>query len=61
VLAAAVAAPDARAAVLEALLSQASPSLTSIRAGPDYRVAMLRVLAKRALETASARRAGGAA
>ena len=55
------AAPDARAAVLEELLSQATPSPRSIRASPDYRLAMLRVLAMRAVETALARRCGSAA
>jgi carbon-monoxide dehydrogenase medium subunit len=52
--------PERRAAVLEELLSQATPSPRSIRASPDYRLAMLRVLAMRALETAVARRAGSA-
>jgi carbon-monoxide dehydrogenase medium subunit len=50
------AAPEARAAVLEELLSQASPSPRSIRASPDYRLAMLRVLAMRALSQAIERR-----
>jgi carbon-monoxide dehydrogenase medium subunit len=49
------AAPEARAAVLEELLSQASPSARSLRASPDYRLAMLRVLSRRALDTALAR------
>jgi CO/xanthine dehydrogenase FAD-binding subunit len=49
---------DAQAAVLEELLSQATPSLHSLRAGPDYRLAMLRVLARRALARALARRSG---
>ncbi|MGD8684575.1 MAG: FAD binding domain-containing protein, partial [Chloroflexota bacterium] len=49
------AAPEARAAVLEELLSQASPSARSLRASPDYRLAMLRVLSMRALDTALAR------
>lgn len=61
VLADVTAAPQARASVLDELLSQASPSATSIRAGPDYRLAMLRVLAMRALDTALARRHGGVA
>lgn len=52
--------PDARAAILESLLSQATPSPRSIRASPDYRLAMLRVLAMRAVETALARRSGTA-
>jgi carbon-monoxide dehydrogenase medium subunit len=55
VLADATAPPDARAAVLEVLLSQASPSPRSIRASPDYRLAMLRVLAMRAFDTAIVR------
>ena len=55
------AAGDARAAVLEELLSQATPSVRSIRASPDYRLAMLRVLAMRALDTALERRSGSAA
>ena len=52
---------DQRAAVLDELLSQATPSLRSIRASPDYRLAMLRVLALRALATAHDRRSGRAA
>jgi CO/xanthine dehydrogenase FAD-binding subunit len=55
------AASDARAAILEELLSQASPSVRSIRASPDYRLAMLRVLAMRALGTALERRSRSAA
>ena len=50
--------PERRATVLDELLSQASPSPRSIRAGPDYRLAMLPVLATRAVETALARRDG---
>lgn len=61
VLADAGADPQQRAAVLEELLSQASPSPRSIRASPDYRVAMLHVLAMRALGTALERRSGSAA
>ena len=53
--------PRQRAAILEELLSQATPSPRSIRASPDYRLAMLRVLAMRALETAIDRRSGSAA
>jgi len=53
--------PEARAAILEDLLAQATPSLRSIRASPDYRLAMLRVLAMRALGAAIERRAGKAA
>jgi carbon-monoxide dehydrogenase medium subunit len=51
--------PEARADVLGKLLSQATPSPRSIRAGPDYRVAMLRVLAERAVATAIERRDRG--
>jgi CO/xanthine dehydrogenase FAD-binding subunit len=52
-------APDgARAAVLEHLLADATPSATSMRAGPEYRLAMLRVLARRALAAALERRDG---
>ena len=50
-----------RAAVLDALLSQATPSPRSIRASPDYRLAMLRVLAMRAVATSLERRSGSAA
>jgi len=53
--------PEKRAAVLEELLGQASPSPRSIRAGPDYRLAMLPVLAGRALQAAIARRSGSVA
>jgi CO/xanthine dehydrogenase FAD-binding subunit len=53
--------PEARAAILEELLAQATPSPRSIRASPDYRLAMLRVLAMRALGAAIERRAGRAA
>jgi carbon-monoxide dehydrogenase medium subunit len=50
------AAPDsAKAPILEAMLSEASPSARSIRATPEYRLAMLRVLAMRALRTALVR------
>jgi carbon-monoxide dehydrogenase medium subunit len=52
---------EKRTAILEALLSQATPSPRSIRASPDYRLAMLRVLAMRALDTAIDRRGGSAA
>ena len=52
---------EKRAAILDELLSQATPSPRSIRASPDYRLAMLRVLAMRALETALERRSGSAA
>lgn len=54
------AAPEARAAILEELLSQATPSARSIRASPDYRQAMLRVLAMRALSQAIERRSRSA-
>lgn len=47
------AAPDeARAAILERMFADATPSPTSMRAGPEYRLAMLRVLGRRALATA---------
>ncbi len=50
------AAPDeAKAAVLDRLLGDASPSPRSMRASPAYRLAMLRVLAARALRTAITR------
>jgi CO/xanthine dehydrogenase FAD-binding subunit len=44
--------PEARAAILEAMFADASPSPRSMRAGPAYRLAMLRVLGRRALATA---------
>jgi CO/xanthine dehydrogenase FAD-binding subunit len=54
--------PEAeRRAVLDAMLSDAAPSPTSMRASPDYRLAMLRVLGWRAVETALRRRDGAAA
>jgi CO/xanthine dehydrogenase FAD-binding subunit len=43
---------EARAAALEPLLADASPSPGSMRASPEYRLAMLRVLALRALGVA---------
>jgi CO/xanthine dehydrogenase FAD-binding subunit len=43
---------EARAAILERMLADASPSPRSMRAGPAYRLAMLRVLGTRALATA---------
>jgi carbon-monoxide dehydrogenase medium subunit len=46
---------EARAAVLDALVADASPSAGSMRASPDYRLAMLRVLGLRAAATARAR------
>jgi carbon-monoxide dehydrogenase medium subunit len=46
---------EARAAAWDALLADAAPSATSMRAGPEYRLAMLRVLGRRALEAAQAR------
>jgi carbon-monoxide dehydrogenase medium subunit len=46
---------EARAAAWEALLADAAPSATSMRAGPAYRLAMLRVLGRRALGAAQAR------
>ena len=49
-------APDAaKAARLEALVAEASPSPTSMRASPEYRLAMLRVLGLRGVATAVAR------
>jgi len=54
--------PEAeRRATLDAILADASPSPTSMRAAPDYRLAMLRVLGWRAVEAALARRDGAAA
>lgn len=55
------ASPERRESVLAELLSQATPSPRSIRAGPDYRLAMLPVLAGRALDSALERRSGRAA
>jgi CO/xanthine dehydrogenase FAD-binding subunit len=52
---------EAKAAVLDRMLAEASPSLNSMRAGPDYRLAMLRVLSERALRVASERLAGARA
>jgi carbon-monoxide dehydrogenase medium subunit len=51
--------PDAKAAVLEEMFADASPSPRSMRASPAYRLAMLRVLGTRALATAIARLAEG--
>lgn len=48
--------PADREGILDALLSAARPSATSLRAGPEYRRAMLRVLARRAIGEAMARR-----
>jgi carbon-monoxide dehydrogenase medium subunit len=45
----------ARTAALEAILADATPSATSMRAGPEYRLAMLRVLGRRAIDAALAR------
>lgn len=59
VLADPAAADDAKTAILERLLADASPSPRSMRASPDYRLAMLRVLARRALRTAIERLAAG--
>jgi CO/xanthine dehydrogenase FAD-binding subunit len=47
---------EERRAALDAMLTDASPSPTSMRAAPDYRLAMLRVLGWRAVEGALARR-----
>jgi CO/xanthine dehydrogenase FAD-binding subunit len=46
-------------AALGAILSDAVPSKTSMRASPEYRLAMLRVLARRARATALRRLADG--
>lgn len=43
---------EARAAVLERMLADASPSPRSMRASPDYRLAMLHLLARRGVATA---------
>jgi carbon-monoxide dehydrogenase medium subunit len=54
------AAPDAaKAAILERMFADASPSPRSMRASPEYRLAMLRVLGTRALRTAIERLAEG--
>jgi CO/xanthine dehydrogenase FAD-binding subunit len=50
---------EARAAILERMFADASPSPRSMRAGPEYRLAMLRVLGARALRTATDRLAAG--
>lgn len=50
---------DVKAAILEELFADASPSPRSMRASPAYRLAMLRVLGRRALATAIERLAGG--
>ena len=50
---------DAKAAVLERMFADASPSPRSMRASPAYRLAMLRVLGRRALATAIERLAKG--
>ncbi len=59
VLANAAAPRPGRAAILERMFADASPSPRSMRASPDYRLAMLRVLGWRALQTAIARLAAG--
>lgn len=46
---------EAKAAVLEEVFADASPSPTSLRASPDYRRAMLRVLGARAVARALGR------
>lgn len=48
---------DAKAALLEAMFTPASPSPRSMRSSPEYRLAMLRVLGRRALAIALERRA----
>ncbi|HKF84674.1 MAG TPA: xanthine dehydrogenase family protein subunit M [Candidatus Limnocylindrales bacterium] len=50
---------DVRDRLLEAMLGDARPSATSMRAGPTYRLAMLRIHARRALARALERRASG--
>ena len=55
VLADTSASDDAKLQRLDALLADASPSPTSMRASPDYRLAMLRVLGLRAAAAASER------
>lgn len=54
-LADADASAEAKAAALETIFAEASPSLKSLRASPDYRRAMLRVLGARAVERARSR------
>jgi len=49
----------AKAAILERLFAEASPSKKSMRASPEYRLAMLRVLGSRAVRTAIERLAQG--
>jgi carbon-monoxide dehydrogenase medium subunit len=49
VLADPAASDEAKAAVLEDIFAEASPSVRSLRASPDYRRAMLRVLGARAV------------
>jgi CO/xanthine dehydrogenase FAD-binding subunit len=55
VLADPAASDDAKRERLEALLVDASPSPTSMRASPEYRLAMLRVLGMRAVSAATER------
>jgi carbon-monoxide dehydrogenase medium subunit len=50
---------EAKAAILEQMFANASPSPRSMRASPEYRLAMLRVLGTRALATAIERLAKG--
>jgi carbon-monoxide dehydrogenase medium subunit len=52
---------EARAAFLERVFAEASPSPQSLRASPEYRRAMLRVLGARARRIAIERLAGGRA
>lgn len=59
VLADPIATDEAKAPLLERMLSAATPSARSVRASPEYRLAMLRVLARRALQTAIERLGGG--
>jgi carbon-monoxide dehydrogenase medium subunit len=59
VLADAGAPAEAKAAILERMYAEASPSPRSMRASPEYRRAMLRVLGGRALRIAIDRLAAG--
>jgi len=59
VLADPAAAADAKAAILERMFADASPSPRSMRASPAYRLAMLRVLGARAVLAAIGRLAEG--
>ncbi len=52
---------EAKASILKEMLSGATPSPRSMRAGPDYRLAMLPVLGARAVQSAIERLAKGVA